>query len=109
MDDRVLKILGYDKIKEMLADCAISERGAAAARALLPATERQEAERLMAQTKEAESISISNAAHPMMGFDEFERGTDAPQSRSRAFLRRAAAGFPADEGGQAGEKGDYQR
>lgn len=54
----------------MLADCAISERGAAAARALLPATERQEAERLMAQTKEAESISISNAAHPMMGFDD---------------------------------------
>ncbi len=70
MDDRVLKILGYDKIKEMLADCAVSERGAAAARALLPATERQEAERLMAQTREAESISISNAAHPMMGFDD---------------------------------------
>ncbi len=70
MDDRVLKILGYDKIKDMLAACAVSGRGAAAAQELLPATDRSEAETLMAQTKEAESISIAGAAHPIVGFDD---------------------------------------
>ena len=70
MDERVLKILGYDKIKQMLAGCTVSERGAAAAQALMPATRRGEAEILMAQTREAESISISNAAHPIMGFED---------------------------------------
>ena len=113
MDDRVLKILGYDKIKEMLADCAVSEAGAAAARALLPATERQEAERLMAQTREAESISISNAAHPMMGFDDLSgeltrlkagAGLSCAEllrvSRLMKAAKRAKKGITKDENGQ---------
>ena len=70
MDERVLKILGYDKIQQMLAECAVSSRGAAAAKALLPATDRREVETMIAQTREAETISISSVAHPMMGFDD---------------------------------------
>ena len=80
MDERVLKILGYDKIQQMLAECAVSSRGAAAAKALLPATDRREVETMIAQTREAETISISSVAHSAEG-------------RCRPFLCRTDAHF----------------
>ena len=56
MDERVLKILGYDKIQQMLVECAVSSRGAAAAKALLPATDRREVETMIAQTRRKPSV-----------------------------------------------------
>ena len=68
MQKRVLAILEYDKVLLMLKEHAVSGPGAEAALFLRPATGREEAARMLAETAEAASMLSTLAAFPMAAF-----------------------------------------
>ena len=70
MDERVARIVGFDTIKERLASCAMTANGKSMALALMPARTQKRAEKLLAETKEAEILLLAASAHPLMGFDD---------------------------------------
>jgi DNA mismatch repair protein MutS2 len=70
MDSRVLKKLEFDKIRERLAERAMSDPGRAAALALTPKANATSVKRLQAETLEAESVMMRAASSPMSGFSD---------------------------------------
>ena len=70
MDERVLIKLGFDKVREMLSACALSELGRKAALSLVPVAEKEAAAALLEETKEAEHLSIALASLPITSFDD---------------------------------------
>jgi DNA mismatch repair protein MutS2 len=70
MDQRVLKKLEFDKIRDRLAERAMSAPGRAAAQALMPKTNAAAVKRMQAETLEAESVMMRAAMSPMSGFSD---------------------------------------
>ena len=68
IDRRVKRILGYDRILEMLAEKAQSSLGKKLAEELEPADTLELAERLTEETKEAETITLSQPSFPLQSF-----------------------------------------
>lgn len=68
MTDRVFEILGFKTMRSRLAAKCLSKKGAELAEALKPEKTIKAAKRLLAETLEAESITISVAAHPLISF-----------------------------------------
>ena len=67
-DKKVFAKLGYDKILERLGAKAIAQGGRKLAEDLTPTEDPEKAERLMKETKEAETISLSAEAFPLVSF-----------------------------------------
>ncbi len=70
MDQRVIRILEFDKIRQMLAEKAVSELGRQLALKLKPATDINSVTALMEETKEAESILMRYSSAPLMSFSD---------------------------------------
>ncbi len=70
MEDRVLNVLEFDKIRIRLAGFAASEVGRGNALALHPAMDASDARTLLQQTSEAESVFIRGGQSPIEGFDD---------------------------------------
>jgi DNA mismatch repair protein MutS2 len=70
MDQRVFSKLEFDKIREKLAERAVSEPGRIAALSLTPRTNASKVKRLQAETLEAESVMMRAASSPMSGFSD---------------------------------------
>jgi len=113
MDNRVLHILGFDRIREMLAECTLSSRGQALAEKLEPVLELAAAQRLIQETKEAETITLTQTAFPLIFFSDISM--ELARLRSGAGLgcaellrvsqllkaaKRAAKGIRKDEAGR---------
>ena len=87
MNQRVLHTLEYDKILEMLRSHVASDMGREEAAALRPVSELAEAERLLAQTAEAESVYRRTGRTPIEGFPDI-----------RAMLQRIHAALALSAG-----------
>ncbi len=113
IDRRVKRILGYDRILEMLAEKAQSSLGKKLAEELEPADTLELAERLTEETKEAETITLSQPSFPLQSFSDI--GPELGRLRSGAGLnakelmrisqvlkasRRAKKGIQKDELGR---------
>ena len=113
IDRRVKRILGYDRILEMLAEKAQSSLGKKLAEELEPADTLELAERLTEETKEAETITLSQPSFPLQSFSDI--GPELGRLRSGAGLnakelmrisqvlkasRRAKKGIQKDEMGR---------
>ena len=70
MDKRVMEKLGFHKVVAAAAEKTVTESGKCAALRIEPVSTREEAERLLAETKEAESFILGAEKYPLMGFDE---------------------------------------
>ncbi len=70
MDQKVLSKLEFDKIRERLADAALSESGRQAALRVSPQAGAAAVRRLLDETSEAESVLMRAAASPMSGFSD---------------------------------------
>jgi DNA mismatch repair protein MutS2 len=70
MNEKVLTKLEFDKIRERLAERALSEPGKQRALGIMPSTDYRQVERLQAETLEAESVLMRAAANPMGGFSD---------------------------------------
>ena len=113
IDRRVKRILGYDRILEMLAEKAQSSLAKKLAEELEPADTLELAERLTEETKEAETITLSQPSFPLQSFSDI--GPELGRLRSGAGLnakelmrisqvlkasRRAKKGIQKDELGR---------
>lgn len=87
MDTRSAAALGFHDIRNMLADCALSTSGKAAAREIAASFDAEEVAVLLAQTKEAETISRSRSSYPMMSFSDVT--SEISRLRSQADLNCA--------------------
>ena len=87
MNQRVLHTLEYDTILEMLRSHVASDMGREEAAALRPVSELAEAERLLAQTAEAESVYRRTGRTPIEGFPDI-----------RAMLQRIHAALALSAG-----------
>ncbi len=70
MDDRVLSILEYDKIRERLKTYAASEIGKELAAGLRPSQEKSQVQAQLQQTSEAESLLVRSGQSPIEGFSD---------------------------------------
>jgi DNA mismatch repair protein MutS2 len=70
MENRVLNVLEFDKIRDRLAGFAASEVGRDNALSLRPAMDASDARTLLQQTSEAESVFIRGGQSPIEGFDD---------------------------------------
>jgi DNA mismatch repair protein MutS2 len=70
MDERVLKILEYDKILEKLAHRATSQLGKQLALQVRPQSDPEEARRLQQQTQEAKDLLIALGRSPVDAFPD---------------------------------------
>ncbi len=70
MNQRHQTLLGYDEILRMLSDCAVSESGKRAAVSLNASFDPEEVARMLAETKEAETIAKSKASDPVLPFPD---------------------------------------
>lgn len=70
MDERVYSVLEYDKILKKLSELTVTELGRRGALALRPQYERRRVEKMLAETAEAESILLGNAAYPISSYSE---------------------------------------
>ena len=70
MNKRIFKVLEFDKIKEKLADQAVSDSAKKLAENLEPETDYAKADRLMCETKEAESITLRFSHSPVNNFND---------------------------------------
>ncbi|MFA5676405.1 MAG: endonuclease MutS2 [Christensenellales bacterium] len=70
MDKKVLAKLEYDKILNMLAAETLSGSGRAAALSLTPRTKTADAQRLIDETLEAQSVLARSASSPIGGFED---------------------------------------
>ena len=68
MNDKVLSKLEFDKIRERLAERALSDPGRDRSLAIKPSTDYAQVKRLQGETLEAESVLMRAAATPMSGF-----------------------------------------
>jgi DNA mismatch repair protein MutS2 len=67
---KTAQTLEYDLILKMLGEKTVSESGRALALGLMPTGDPAAAERLMEETREAETLLIKHTAHPVSSFDE---------------------------------------
>ena len=70
MTDRTLRVLEFTKIREMLAEGALTELGKERCLALVPAEQLQEALQAQAETEEAAVILQYIGGHPMIPFSD---------------------------------------
>lgn len=82
MNQRALTTLEFDKIRSLCASYAVSELGKAETEALTPASDPEDARRLLRQTWEAEAIYRRTGHTPVDGFPDL-----------RGVLRRAHAAY----------------
>ena len=83
-DKKVFAKLSYDQILKKLAEKAISEGGRKLAGELVPTDHREKAERLMKETKEAETIALSAEAFPLRSYPQI--GPELARLNSGASL-----------------------
>ena len=79
MDERALRVLEYTKIREMLAEHALSEPGRQQCLALMPSDNLGEVRRAMGESEEADLILTHLGYHPVTAFDTI----DGPVGRLR--------------------------
>ena len=84
MQERVLKLLEFDKILAMLAGCCVSEPGRERALKLRPLTELEGVRLLQDETQEAEIYLAALEAHPVAAFSD--AGGALNRSRVGAML-----------------------
>ncbi|MGI5907902.1 MAG: endonuclease MutS2 [Christensenellales bacterium] len=84
MQERVLRLLEFDKILAMLAGCCVSEPGKESALKLRPLTEAEGVRLLQDETQEAESYLAALEAHPVTAFSD--AGAALKRSRVGAML-----------------------
>ncbi len=84
MDDRVSHILGFDTIKQMLSECAVTRNGKAAALEIMPEYTLKRAKKLQDETKEAEHVLLGTVSHPITTYDDCT--TEINRLRSGAVL-----------------------
>ena len=70
MKERTLRVLEFTRIREMLAEGALTEAGAEKCRALVPADDLATAQALQAETEEAAVILQYTGGHPMTAFPD---------------------------------------
>ena len=70
MKERTLRVLEFTRIREMLAEGALTEAGAEKCRALEPAEDLATAQALQAETEEAAVILQYTGGHPMTAFPD---------------------------------------
>ena len=70
MKERTLRVLEFTRIREMLAEGALTEAGAEKCRALEPADDLTAARALQAETEEAAVILQYGGGHPMTAFPD---------------------------------------
>ena len=70
MKERTLRVLEFTKIREMLAEGALTEAGAEKCRSLEPYCDLHEAEAAQAETEEAAVILQYSGGHPMVAFPD---------------------------------------
>ena len=87
MDKRVMEKLGFHKVVAAAAEKTVTESGKCTSLRIEPVSTREEAERLLAETKEAESFILGAEKYPLMGFDE--PGGAVARMRSGASLNCA--------------------
>ena len=85
--ERSAAAIGFFDVKEMLAACAVSPSGREAALELEPSAEQDVVRERLAETKEAETIVMSKASHPIMSFMDVSR--EISRLRSQANLNNA--------------------
>ena len=68
--ERNLRVLEFTRIREMLAEGALTEAGAAKCRALVPYCSLPEARHAQEETEEAAVILQYTGGHPMTGFPD---------------------------------------
>ena len=84
MQERVLRLLEFDKILAMLAGCCVSEPGRERALKLRPLTELEGVRLLQDETQEAEIYLAALEAHPVAAFSD--AGGALNRSRVGAML-----------------------
>ena len=84
MNDRVFHILGYDVIRRRLAECAVSQNGREACLAVYPETSRKKIDKMLVETREAESLLVASSNAPLISFDD--TASEAARLRSGASL-----------------------
>jgi DNA mismatch repair protein MutS2 len=94
MNERVLRILEFDKIREKLAALCVSEMGAAAALKVIPETESGSVGALITQTLEAES-EITKNSNPMEPFPDMRVSLKSSQA-ALALSMKELLGVKAD-------------
>ena len=72
MDERALKTLEYYKIRNMLADCCVSEPGRRLAENMLPLTDYKLVQDALEETQCAESVILRKGSSPVEPFDNPE-------------------------------------
>ena len=70
MKERTLRVLEFTRIREMLAEGALTEAGAEKCRTLVPVDDLASAEALQAETEEAAVILQYSGGHPMCAFPD---------------------------------------
>ena len=70
MNEKVIAKLEFDKIRERLAERALSDPGKERARTLKPSVDFAHIQRLQGETLEAESVLMRAATMPMSAFAE---------------------------------------
>ena len=70
MKERTLRVLEFTRIREMLAEGALTEAGAEKCRALEPADDLAAAQALQSETEEAAVILQYGGGHPMVAFPD---------------------------------------
>jgi DNA mismatch repair protein MutS2 len=84
MDDRTLRVLEYDKVIALLAQCAVSEPGRALVRALEPATDHRTVCERLAETSEARRAVEMGQQAPLGGLRDI--APHVAQACSRGLL-----------------------
>ena len=85
MDEIVNQKLEFDKIRELLIDKAYSAGAKKALSELMPSDNREEVEKLLQETSEAEHVILTATSFPVTAFDS----VNEELSRLRARARRS--------------------
>ena len=72
MKERTLRVLEFTRIREMLAEGALTEAGAEKCRTLVPADDLVSAQALQAETEEAAVVLQYTGGHPMAAFPDIQ-------------------------------------
>jgi len=81
LNEKAMRVLEYNKIKEMIADMAASELGKDIARALMPSHNISEVKELLQETSEAVKLILKKGSVPLSGLHDI-----------RSSLRKAKIG-----------------
>lgn len=70
MNEKNLRVLEFPKIREMLAELAVTDMGHEACRSLVPSSDPAEVRRRQAETEEASTVLAYNGSNPMAWFTD---------------------------------------